>query len=246
MSLSRRLTAAVAAGAAFASLALAGNAAAAFPDFSDCPRATSNICIDVRSVDTGALRVNRTSIPLVAGSLELRGGVDLFTSVTPTYRAPLSSPPVTAVGNRVPGGLLGIDLPFPGNDVTATIELAGNASDISFDPFTLALALPVKIRLGNRYLNAGCHIGSDGAPIALALHADPFGTDSYDPATDVLTYTGTVEIGGDFAVPGATGCGYYPSGTLVNTLINQRLGLPSTAGQNAISLPVTVAIGAAA
>jgi hypothetical protein len=246
MSLSRRLTAAVATGAAFASLALAGDAAAAFPDFSDCPRATSNVCIDVASVERGALKVNRTSIPLAAGSLELRGGVDLYTSIEPTYRAPLSTPPLTAVGNSVPGGLLGIDLPIPGNTVTATFELAGTPADISFDPFTLALKLPVKIRLANRYLSANCHIGSDAAPIALDLHADPLGSDSYDPATDVLTYTGTVEVGGDFAVPGATGCGYYPRGTLVNTLVNKRLGLPSAAGQNAISLPVTVAIGAAA
>jgi hypothetical protein len=100
MSLSRRLTAAAITGAAFASLAFTGSAAAAFPDFSDCPRDTSNICIDVRGVAGGALRINRTSIPLVADSLRLRGGVDLFTSVIPTYKAPLSSPPVTGRSAR--------------------------------------------------------------------------------------------------------------------------------------------------
>lgn len=258
MSLHRKLAAASVIGAAFASVAFSGTASAAFPDFSDCPRDFVSYCIDIQSQDGGALTIKRTTIPLDQGALEIRGGIDLFfNGGVPTFVPATGTAGVFGAPARVPGGLLGIDLPYPGNTVNATIELAGAPAAVRYDANTNAIALPIKLRLSNRYIGANCHVGTDANPIQIdattgttappapnaPISGDP-GTGVYDPATDVLTYTGTVDVDNAFGVPGASSCGWYPEGTLVNTLIDKRLKLPSAAGSNTLRLPITIAIGA--
>lgn len=257
MGLFKRVALAGALGAIAAPAAFAGTASAAFPDFSDCPREIVSYCIDVRSEDGGALTINRTTLPIRQGTLEIRGGIDQFLAGEPTFVPARGTDGVFGAPTRVPGGLLGIELPVPSNTVKATIELAGDPSEVSHDAETNALALPIKIRLSNRLIGANCHIGTDANPIRLDLTTgttappapnapiagDP-GTGVYDEATNVLTYTGTVEVDNAFAVPGASSCGWSPDGVLVNRLIDLRLRLPSAAGRNALRLPVTIALGA--
>lgn len=86
-------------------LCLAGTAAAAFPNFSDCPRTTTNVaaCIDIQNT-SGNLNIKGFNVPLGA-SLEIRGGLTTpengLVFIPPRGTNGFFSRPVA-----VPGGLL--------------------------------------------------------------------------------------------------------------------------------------------
>lgn len=125
MTYRKRLATAVAVAAA-ATGALAGTSAAAFPDFSDCPRSTPNLnaCINV-AAQRGFMDIKGFRVPL-GDSMQIRGGLVFGATPEDTlFVAPRGTTGFFARPVQVPGGLIGIDFPIPGNAVTATAELAG-------------------------------------------------------------------------------------------------------------------------
>jgi hypothetical protein len=255
MSSRRSLLAAGAAIAAASLAAFGGTATAAFPNTSDCPRDSVDVCIDARGNAGGKLTIKKTTIPLGAGKLQIRGGIDLLSAEVPTFRPAIGTSGLIGAPVPVPGGLLGIPLPVFWNTVWATVELAGDPSSLRINPFDLTTSLPVKVRLANRLIGANCHIGSDADPIQLTLVTGTTsppppngpitgspGTPTVDEATGTFLLSGAAIVDNSFAVPGASGCGHFSRGTLVNRLIDRRLGLPSAAGRNGVVLPLDLAI----
>jgi hypothetical protein len=139
-------------------------------------------------------------------------------------------------------------------DVNATTELAGPVGDIGISSDNLineegvALSLPVKIHLENPFLGRDCYIGSNRSPITLNLtdgatspplpnepisgelgHADQLTFESFN----YLEVTNNVQVDNSFAVPAVSGCG-GPFSSVIDPIIDAKLGLPSPAGYNTI------------
>jgi hypothetical protein len=223
---------------------MGGMASAAFPNFSDCPSEglpSGSACIDVVSVQ-GEFVIKGFRVPL-DHSLEIRGALrepeNIFVPVRGTNG--FFAEPV-----RVPGGLLGLELPLELNTVLATAELAGSPSQIVIRAGDQRISMPLKVRLSNPLLGRNCHIGSNSHPVQLNLipgtTAPPppnrpitgrFGTIEAIPP-DTLISRGGVDVENSFSIPGAQECGGLLE--LNNALIDLKLGLPSAAGNNAISI----------
>jgi hypothetical protein len=156
------------------------------------------------------------------------------------------------------------------NTVTATTELAlptppeslssiflSEASlenPILYEAFGIpALGLPVKIKLENPLLGSECYIGSSTEPIVLKLTT---GTTKPPPPNTSITgkigeFSSRAEGGilviknnslvdNLFAVPVAKGCGGKAFESLIDPLINAKLGLPSPSGNNTAILNGTL------
>ena len=253
MGRSRFVSAALAAGVV-ASLAGSGTAAAAFPDFSDCPRSTPNIssCVHLQS-RSGHLTIKGFSVP-IGESFQIRGASVSDASRPSGFRfvPPTGTTGVFAKPVQVPGGLLGIDFPLPGNAVTATAKLAGPVSAIDFNPGNIELRIPLKLALTNPIIGPGCQIGSDSSPVRLDLivgtTAPPapnrpitgrVGT--FVVASNYLGLIGNTNVDNSFSVPGASGCGIGLG--LINSIVNAKLKLPSAGGNNEIVIDNDVALG---
>lgn len=251
MRFSRKLSVAAALMASAGTLAFAGSASAAFPNFSDCPRTAPGFatCIDIQA-RSGTLDIKGFVTPL-GESLEIRGGIkqpeDNFEFIPPAGTSGFFARPV-----QVPGGLLGIDFPLPGNAVTATAKLAGSPQDIRINIGDLSVKVPVKLELSNPLIGPGCQIGSNRNPVNLNLIVGT--TNPPPPNTPISGQPGTIEIGqgylafrntrnvdNSFSVPGATGCGINLG--LINALVNTKLRLPSASGNNAMIVVNDVALG---
>jgi hypothetical protein len=254
MRLRKGLTAAIAGGALSLGLAFSGSASAAFPDFSDCPRATPNLsaCFDVQSV-SGSLTIKGFTVPL-GTSFELRGALAFDDSRAGGYRffPPTGKTGIFAKPVQVPGGLLGINFPIPGNAVTATAKLAGSPSNIAVDLSTLSVTIPLKLALTNPVIGPGCQIGSDTFPVNLnlivgATSPPPPNTPisgrigTFDFGERYITILGNTNVDNAFSVPGASGCGIGLG--LINALVNTKLSLPSAPGNNTIIVDNNVALG---
>jgi hypothetical protein len=156
------------------------------------------------------------------------------------------------------------------NTVTATTELAlptppeslssiflSEASlenPILYEAFGIpALGLPVKIKLENPLLGSECYIGSSTEPIVLKLTT---GTTKPPPPNTPITgkigeFSSRAEGGilviknnslvdNLFAVPAAKGCGGKAFESVIDPLIDAKLGLPSPSGNNTAILNGTL------
>jgi hypothetical protein len=232
--------------ATVASASLAGGvASAAFPDYTGCPTTAPDVtaCIDIQTI-RGSLEIKGFTVPL-GDSMEIRGGL-----VPPPVEGTVARfVPATGTNGlftkpiQIPGGLLGIDFPIPGNAVTGTAQLAGPSSAIVVDfgiPNTI-VRLPVKLKLDNPILGSNCYIGSNSNPVRLNLTtgttspplpnrpiSGSIGTPVFEAGS--LQLLRAVSVDNAFAVPGATGCGLGLG--LISALVNLKLGLPSSAGNN--------------
>lgn len=228
--------------AVIASAAAASGASAAFPNYTDCPTYNTNValCVDIQSTN-GSLRIKDFTVP-IGTSFGLRGGVTSFDTGN-TFVPPRGTTGVFAKPIQVPGGLLGINFPIPGNKVTATATLAGRPSGVRIDLGTLGVSIPVKLELSNILLGMACKIGSDSSPVMLNLIpgttnppapnrpiSGSVGTFVPAPTNDGGVLQGNVHVTNDFAIPGANSCGLGLG--LINTLVNAKLKLPSAAGNN--------------
>lgn len=231
---------------------LTGTSAAAFPNFSDCPRSNPdlNTCIDIQS-RSGSIDIKGFSVP-IGESLEIRGGLQ-FTEDGAVFIPPRGTNGFFARAIRVPGGLLGINFPLPGNAVTATATLAGPPSSIRVDLAGLGLALPVKLKLSNPLIGAGCQIASTSNPARLNLITGTtsppapnrpisggFGTIE-SPDINTTYFRGNTNVDNSFAIPAANGCGYFGLG-LIDVMVDLKLGLPSAAGRNAMVIRTDVGL----
>jgi len=249
----RQRTHRVVVAAVVAALALtiaAGAAQAAFPDFTGCTSRNpeEGVCLDIQQ-RSGNLNINGFNVPLHE-TLEIRGILIPNGEPRPLFTAPAGSTGFIGKPERVPGGLIGIEW-LPGNSVLAITELAGPPSAIRLDLSDFSIRIPVKVRLVNLLLGMDCHIGTNSRPVMLNLIT---GTTNPPPPNGPISgrqgaltsipggfeAIGNTNVENSFAVPGATECGLGLG--LINSLVNLRLGLPSSAGKNSIVLNNDVAL----
>jgi len=234
-------------------LAAGGTAAAAFPDFTGCPVGTNpdvRSCLSIQSTG-GFLDIKGFSVP-IGESFTIRGGLQPTTLGDAIFHAPSDGNGIFSKPIQIPGGILGIDFPLPGNAVTATAALAGPSSGIRVNTLRLSVTTPVKLKLSNPLIGPACRIGTDDNPVVLNMIV---GTTN-PPAPNVpitgargrqtfengdLVVRGSTNVDNAFAVPGASYCGLGLG--LINTLINAKLKLPSAAGNNTIQVQNNVSIG---
>jgi hypothetical protein len=221
-------------------------------------------CSDTSSA-SGSIILGSQSLPL--GATDLQVGVLTktsnlsYTPVAPSGGA-IVTPPVT-----IPGGVLGLvcwqNIPIITqfcdaitnsslNTVTATIEPAGNPSNLhlgaAFGQGQVIMTVPVKIKLSNPILGSDCYIGSNSDPIVLNPEnsvAPPNGTfDTFDAngtsdpngAFQVATVFGGTIVDKTFAVPGASGCGGPLFSWAVDPVLDLKEGLPSASGHNRLTM----------
>ncbi|ADB53755.1 hypothetical protein [Conexibacter woesei] len=211
-------------------LGMSATATAAFPNFSDCPRG-SLYCVDVQSTG-GSMDIKGFRVPL-GDSLNIRGGL-----VSPDGSQVVFTPPAGTNGFfsksiQVPGGLLGIDFPLPGNAVRATAKLAGPPSAIKIGLDDFSLRMPMKLELRNPLIGPWCQIGSDRNPVTVNLHIARFGTPDFPAGGGLLLY-GNTHVDSTFSIPGASNCGLTLG--LIDALVNAKLRLPSSSGNNTITI----------
>jgi hypothetical protein len=224
----------------------AATASAAFPNFSDCPRTAPGVaaCIDIQNV-SGNLNIKGFNVPL-GESLEIRGGLS-----TPenglVFTPPRGTTGFFARPVPVPGGLLGINFPIPGNTVLATTELAGSPTDIHINTINQSIRIPIRVHLSNLLLGMDCRIGTNSNPVVLTLITETtnppppnrpisghVGEFEFNEETGALVIRGNLNVENSFAIPGATSCGLGLG--LINALVNAKLRLPSAAGNNSIEV----------
>jgi hypothetical protein len=137
--------------------------------------------------------------------------------------------------------------------VSATTELAGPASNIGLVlPNELreegvALTMPVKIHLENPLLGRDCYIGSSTNPIVFnfttgtteppppnqPIHGS-FGLISQKDEFEIIEVAEHLQVDNAFPAPAAMGCG-GPFSSIIDPLIDSKIGLPSPAGYNTIT-----------
>jgi len=139
----------------------------------------------------------------------------------------------------------------------------GAPGNTTFDLYNLlrgsgvGVTLSLKIHLLSPFLGPNCYIGSAANPIVISLTdgltappppAQPIrGTRPTTVAFAhgfVAGYLSIRLVGNSFSVPVATGCG-TSGGGLVNAAINHKLGLPSAAGNNAMTITANADIAGA-
>jgi len=240
-----------------------------FAQFAECPLNNAAVagCIFSES-NGGFFQVGKKTVPLknpviLQGGFEVKGSEQIF--VGAENGETLSKTP-----QPVPGGLLGIEAPkswpqflqdlfnetinngFTG--VTATVELAGPASNVKINLLNLlletgtAISLPTKIKLSNPFLGSNCYIGSNSSPVVIdftsgetsppppnePIHGSA-GTFEVNEESTLVTVSGGALVNNSFAAPGAKGCGGLFS-FLIDPFVNSIIGLPSPAGTNSAVL----------
>jgi hypothetical protein len=131
--------------------------------------------------------------------------------------------------------------------VNATAELVGQVqySILKLASHKAGLVMPLRVHLENSLLGSECYIGSASEPITLHLT-----TGTTEPPAPNKPISGaesglTIKNGGGlvvaedvsavdnaFAVPTANGCGPSVLSSVIDPIINLKLGLPSAAGNN--------------
>jgi hypothetical protein len=147
--------------------------------------------------------------------------------------------------------------------VNVTTELAKPASEIGisktnfFKEEGVALQLPVKIKLENPFFGSECYIGSAANPVVWPLTTGA--TSPPPPYKSIKGTAGKVEkleegklekaIGASlvenaFKVPAASGCGGIYS-FLIDPIVDEKIGLPASAGMSTVVLTGTVEFASA-
>lgn len=244
-------------------LAQSHNPTGEFAPFAECPLSAGEAleaCVFSES-DGGFFTVGTKTVPLV-NPVILQGGL----SVEGGFLAAENGETLSKTPQPVPGGLLGVVAPewWPGwlqtwfnnhinegsTGVTATVELAGPASNIKISVLNLfleqgtALSLPVKIKLSNSLLGSNCYIGSNSNPVVIDFTTgtteppppnEPIsgsaGNIEFNEAQTLLTISGGQLVNNTFAAPKADGCGGIFE-FFIDPLVNSILGLPAPSGTN--------------
>jgi hypothetical protein len=238
-----------------------------FEQFGECPLSHEALKACIYSESNGGyFQMGAKTVPLV-NPVILQGGLE---GAALTFVGAENGETLSKTPQPVPGGLLGIEAPtwwpswlqewfnntinegFTG--VTATVEIAGSASNIKVNTLNLlfekgtALSLPVKIKLSNVLLGSSCYVGSDSSPVTIdfttgatsppppneSIHGSA-GTAEQNEAKTLLTLSGGQLVNNSFAAPEAHGCGGWLS-FFIDPLVNSLVGLPSPAGTNAAIL----------
>jgi hypothetical protein len=234
-----------------ASLAAAGPAQAAFPDFSRCPTTAADIagCIHVKNTsgDLNIKGIQRSTRGIARNTRwpheprnrqQIRSGDGherlLLDPGAGSRRAPrhrLLDPRQQRPSDHRAGGAA------VGNSVRLRNVLDQNPGEGPARELPAGHGLPH--RVGQQPGRSQSDHGHDEP--AAAEHADQRQTgQNHVVSPTLLTVTGNVNVDNTFAVPGASRCGLGLG--LINTLVNTKLRLPSAAGNNSIVVGNDVAI----
>jgi hypothetical protein len=237
-----------------------------FAQFAECPLSKVKVAACVFSESNGGFfQVGKKTVPL-AKPVILQGGLEFNEKGESQFQGAENGETLSKTPQPVPGGLLGIEAPaswpkflrdlfnetinngFTG--VTATVEVAGPATNIKINTLNLllesgtAISLPTKIKLSNPFLGSNCYIGSDSKPVTIdftsgatsppppnkSIHGAA-GTLSFNETGTLITLSGGKLVNNSFAAPAASGCGGLFS-FLIDPFVNSIVGLPSAAGTN--------------
>ena len=250
----RRLLTAAAALAALTALTPPGAMATSTPEtgyeqFTGCPHPGQNPLIETcfRSVVSGGeLQMGNVEIP-IAQPFALSGGMTGSGTFDFNSFGGLQQAKQTVTGGVVGfTGFTWLEEVFPPAELNlhAVIELAGKPGDQLAEP----AYLPVKVHFLHSVLGKNCYVGSNLAPIKLALTTgttsppppnSPItgveGTEGITSPSGITDIAGGTHVDNSFATPGASGCvltlfGYIPIS--INSAINAQSALPSPAGSN--------------
>jgi hypothetical protein len=197
------------------------------------------------------------------GAAVANGTFDGITGISPSGGAVLADPALVPGGllglmcpstnpviSQVCNGLTNNSL----NEVVATLESAGTPTNFNLfaalQTGVTVVTLPVKVHLTNALLGSGCYIGSNSHPILLNPQNTAIGgagsefydfNGNVDPngALEVIAVTGATQSDTTFAVPAASGCTLLNipfSQIILDAVLNLKVGLPSPAGRNYVTL----------
>lgn len=237
-----------------------------FAPFAECPLNNAKVgaCIFSES-NGGFFQLGKKTVPLV-NPVILQGGLEFNEKGESQFQGAENGETLSKTPQPVPGGLLGIEAPawWPKflrdlfnetinnglTGVTATVEVAGPATNIKINTLNIllesgtAISLPTKIKLSNSFLGSSCYIGSNSSPVTIdftsgatsppppnkSIHGAA-GTLSFNETGTLITLSGGKLVNNSFAAPGANGCGGLFS-FLIDPFVNSIVGLPSAAGTN--------------
>ncbi|MCE4269243.1 hypothetical protein [Rhodococcus globerulus] len=198
-----------------------------------CDVTLTGSCVNV-NVLSGMFSNNGFQLPLSEGDMILSLGLsdEGFYVSDAKNGFGVHAKPVT-----VPGGVLGVDLPF--NNLfglaAVTAEVEGVGVPVMHDQiFDFNIDLPVRMKINNPFLGDKCYIGSAVDPVTFELRGVNPGTDNPpmyevlgepDYPAETLKISNVQAAATDFALPQAAGCG--PFGVL-NPIVNWRAKLPNT------------------
>jgi hypothetical protein len=243
------------------SVAPAALASGGYAAFANCPikNPATFVCV-VAKAEGGEFTIGKKTVP-IKHTITLEGGIHLNEEtgveslIAPTTGETLSKTPQT-----VPGGLIGIE--GLGGEVTATTELAGEASAVTLNTENLlgekgtALSLPVKLKLGNVFLGNNCYGGSNSHPIVLNLttgETSPPGPNkpikgkrgniTTEEGGEIVVVSENSLVNNSFGAPGVQGCGLVPP--IVDPLVDVGFGVPAGEGHNTAILTGTLRLASA-
>lgn len=128
---------------------------------------------------------------------------------------------------------------------TATVELAGSASEIEVSVEALlseegvAFQFPVKVHLQNPFVGSSCYVGSNEHPIVVpfttGISGDLQGKNgsklTIDKSGAIITVLTDTLVNDTFSSPGVEGCGVEGG---ADEAVDSALGLPSASGNLAV------------
>ncbi|HEX7244149.1 MAG TPA: hypothetical protein VF245_01115 [Solirubrobacterales bacterium] len=241
-----------------------------YKQFAECPLSHPALAFCTFSESNGGFfQVGVKTVPL-KNPVILQGGLEPNAEGELDFVGAENGETLSKTPQTVPGGLLGVEAPkwWPKflqdlfnetinkglTGVTATVELAGSASNIDINVGNLigeegtALSLPTKIKLSNSFLGSNCYIGSNSKPVVIDFTTGETsppppnkpitgsaGTPSVNEAETIITLSGGKLVNNSFAAPGANGCGGLFS-FFIDPFVNSLVGLPSPAGTNSALL----------
>ncbi|MEV0914894.1 hypothetical protein AB0I93_11575 [Streptomyces sp. NPDC049967] len=211
---------------------------------------------------SGSIKLGSTEA--TTGANDMQFGVIQDTAAGTFKVVPPAGGSLVGAPTAIPGGLLGLmcpsDIPVVTgvcnsitnislNKVMATVESAGTPTEFNLTAGLTTgqqiVKLPVRIHLENPLLGSNCYIGSASDPVILrpqnttapAIAIERFDGNGTPNASDgsMLRFALTGNTQGDttFSVPKATGCGL---GGILSWAVNLKTGLPSSSGNNHLTL----------
>jgi hypothetical protein len=145
--------------------------------------------------------------------------------------------------------------------VNATTELAGAVAVHEgrlIEGKGVALTLPIKVKIENPFLGGECYIGSNASPITLNLTAGTTtppagftplvgsrGEFTFEEGSSYAIDRGVKLVENDFTVSGSEGCGGILFSWLLDPILNEKVGVPSTAGHSEAILKDPIQIASA-
>jgi hypothetical protein len=223
-----------------------------YEQFAGCPNQSespsSATCLRY-TFSSGHIRIGKKEIP-ISNPMTLSGGIESLFGGAPLISN--SKGGLEPVKQPVPGGLIGstkLDwlssyLNLKQLALYAAIELVGQPIVMQQE-----IQMPVRVHLINPVLGDKCYVGSSSNPIALNLTTgttsppppnEPITGKSYlfsfEPELEILNLLNGEFVDNAFATPGVSGCALnLAHGAIslnINSLINQKFGLPARAGTN--------------